>query len=229
MPISRQFVFEEDDDTGLIGLKPLWIGNANTTTAVAHDMLEHFIVPALNTAEAEFAAVGALLALRIENGVFSNYRTPEEQFAEVVFSVLTDVERDSLELPRFRQSRHLSDDYCWADELIESAVPKAFEMRKREFATETADGAYVPEVLLEQQMLTPTLCALLRLGYRRALKRFEGVDLYTLGNSTFKRLDDYSRRLVQSEMLSIGDRVIINVDVKRAAFSSSVNGYSLDI
>lgn len=75
MPIIRDFVYQDDEDTGLIGLMPRWMPNANTTYAVAHDILEHFMPNGLTAGEDELEALGALLALRIENGVF-NFAAP---------------------------------------------------------------------------------------------------------------------------------------------------------
>ena len=55
------------------------------------------------------------------------------------------------------------------------------------------------------------------------------MDLYTLGQCTFKKLDAFSQRIVNSELLNYGDRVRINVDRTGRSFTATVNGSPLDV
>ena len=128
----------------------------------------------------------------------------------------------------------MEDYYRWADNLILDAVPRAFDKHADEL--ERLEGPQghrlaenLPPTLATRKQLEPTVVALLRRGYRKALRRYESADLYTVGNSVFKRLDEFSRRLVQSEMLPFGARVRINVDVRSGHISASTEGYLLDI
>jgi len=68
MAISREFVVEEHEEQGNIGMRPLDMPNADPLSgmAVAHDLLEHF--PNDNgSVEHEFMALGALLYVRGED------------------------------------------------------------------------------------------------------------------------------------------------------------------
>lgn len=223
MPIIRDFIYQEDEESGLLGLLPTWMPKANTTTAIAHDVLEHFFPRELTAAEDELVALGALLALRIENGVFHNYYTYAEQLAQTVSSVLTDIDRDSLPVPRPCPSRRLSDDYRWADDLILEAVPKSIAAARRELS-----DAEEPWVLADTSALEQAIVGYLRKGYRKAVRRFASADLYTIGASLFKKLDACSKKLVDSDMLREGDRVRVMVDPRRGQVWFKVNGRSAE-
>ncbi len=219
MPIIRDFVYQEDDDTGLLGLLPTWMPNANTTTAIAHDVLEHFGSTQLSPVEDELVALGALLALRIENGVFNSRLSDVDQLAAVVASTLTDIDRDDLDPPRPCATRPLSDLFDCAEEVIQAASTKALEMARRELE----DYSNTP-FTHDAVELRETVVGYLRRGYRKAMKRFEDCDLYTVGHSLFQRLNKASEELVRSEMLQVGDRVRVLVDARRSAVSFKVNG-----
>lgn len=223
MPIIRDFVYQDDEDTGLIGLMPRWMPNANTTYAVAHDILEHFMPNGLTAGEDELEALGALLALRIENGVFNGHLSDVDQLAAVVSSTLCDIVRDELPLLRPCPSRALHEDYIWAEELIQRATSRALELSRKEL-----DDQPLGELFEDERALARAVIGYLRRGYRKTLRRFEGCDLYTLGNSLFKKLNSASKRLVESELLQLGDQVRVLVDPRNASVRFKVNGHAFD-
>lgn len=220
---QRTFVYEEGEESGLIGLRPLWMRKADPTTAVAHDVLEHFSGnEQLSATEDELLALGALLALRIENGLFNQYYHYDHQLAQVVYSVLSDLELSDEAVPRALPLKPLHSDFEWAQGAIRAALPQAL----KQLAGEHEDSG-VLRVLEECPDLAQRVEQWIRTGYQRTWQRFDGVDLYWLGGTFYRRLDEVSRKLVSSEMLSFGDRVQFVVNAQEQYIGLRVNGQSL--
>lgn len=234
MPITRNFIFEEDDDTGVLGLRPTWLKVANPTTAVAHDMLEHFPPNDLDAVEDEFLALGALFALRIENGSFSRHDTAAGQLANVVFGVLVDCRREDRDFPSYFKTNRLPDEFQWAENTIQLAVPRALEMARRELQAIYDSGEYDDEdeversLLGDEALLAKTLISFLRTGYRKTYRRYQNADLYSVSNDLFKEVDKVSKFLSECEYLAEGDEVQISVDLRRHAVRFKVNGLTQD-
>lgn len=227
MRITRRFRYAEDPESGLKGLLPVWLPQANPTLEVAHDMLEHGVDRDKSAVEGELMALGAVLALRIENDALGSGSalSHERQLGGLVLQVLEDIDRYDLAVPRACRSRPLDSCYDWANELIDAAVPAAFKDRQEEL---TKYEKQEPTAWLKDPQSRDTVKAWLRKGYRRALRRYDGLDLYTLGACTFKRLDEFSRRMASSEMLAQGDVVSLSVNVRTLALSARVNGRPWD-
>ena len=226
MAIVRDFTFDEDSDTGMIGLRPAWFANAEPATGmtIAHDMLEHFKTQS-EALEGECEALGALLALRLMQGwggaPGGAYRSPAERLGFEVSTLIVDsVQRDDRPLPRYRTSRPLRDE-C-ADEVILEAVSRGLESARGELGEWGGREELEPE---GAERMKGAFVAWIRRGYRRTVKRFRHYDLYTIGIDLFDRVTKDVTRLCRSEMLAYGDRVRIGLDLQRALVSIKVNGH----
>lgn len=227
MYTRRQFVYEEDQDTGITGLRPLWMPHANATTMVAHDILEHFSGnEQLSAAEDELLALGALLALRIENGLFNGHYSDCDQLANVVLGVLSDLESsENEEAPRAIAMQRKTSENCWALELIDKACDKALELTRGG----RLDSAS-PQLWLESSCpdLMQRVKAWVAQGYARTWQRFYGVDLYTVGGQFYNQLNRMSRKLVDSDVLQEGDKVDFWVSAHKADIQIRCNGSPIE-
>lgn len=231
MPIHRTFVYQEDDDTGIKGLKPTWIRNANAFRGVAHDILEHFpLNERLNVVEDEFQALGAVLALRISSGQFSSFMSASGHVSSLVYSVLSDMYRYSLDRPRAQKTRPLQDEHDWAEQAIIKGVSQAWELTRSELQDEFdfADDYETLDVEKDISLLTDNIISHLRIGYRRAYRRYAQADIYTVGSYLFKELDTLSGKICDSPYLNEGDVVSFSVDPRQCRITARINGTSLE-
>lgn len=216
MKISRRFKVQENEGYGELGFLPTWIKGADPFRRVAHDMLEHFLVPQCNAAEAELMALGAMLVIRID-GARNPGMSAEENLALVVDGAMNDWASDSLDEPQPLATRRMRE-HDWAENVIVAAVPKAFGMHGRNF-----DGN--PPFL---NTLQPTVVSWLRAGVRAAYRRYAGYSggLFTLGDYVMPKLDDFSDKLLRELDEGAGE-VVITADIDACEFSATVNGKRL--
>lgn len=224
MPIVRKFIYGVDDDTGLYGLIPTWIQEASPVQAVAHDMLEHRLKEVGSPVTAELQAIGAILALRVENGAFFAGRTEAEVLAYLIFEMVLDMCRGK-PLDRIGKTRKLSDLDIWVENTLQAAVPKAFELARRDHAV---DGDYTLEDLeaVERDQLQDII-GWIRRGYRYTVQRYAEVDRYTLAHSLFKKLDRASENLVCQDLLQVGDEVVVSACTRTGSFKFYLEGNEL--
>ncbi len=214
MRISRRFRVEENEDRGDLGFLPLWIKGADPFQRVSHDMLEHFLVPQCNAAEAELMALGAMLVIRID-GSASRHMSAEQNLALVIDGAMTDWACGDHDAPRALPSRRMHE-HDWADAVITLAVPMAFASNARNYESEPAFS----------NKLQPTAVAWLRAGVRAAHRRYAGYTggMFTLGDYVSKKLDDFSFDLLRRERVDEGDEVVITTDIERCEFMATVRG-----
>lgn len=217
MRISRRFTVEENDN-GEWGFMPHWIGGAEPFERVAHDMLEHFLVPQYNAAEAELMALGAMLVLRIDGG--PRNMTAEQNLALVVEGAMDDWARGDMDAPRPLVSRRMHE-HDWADAVIVLAVPKAFAGHNRNFEQGSPYG----------NELQPHVVSWVRAGVRAAHRRYwpARTSLFDIGQTVMPKLDDFSNRLIGHERVQPGDEVIITADVDTCEFMATVRGRRIDL
>lgn len=214
MRISRNFIFEQDPDSGVVGLTPTWIQNANPALEIAHDMLEHRLQEPSCPIAAELQAIGAMLALRVENGAFHARANEEHKVLGLsIFEVLRDCSQVGFRLLPAGPTRRLHSNYQWAEDLINLSTHYGFET-----AQSSGDLAQ-PMGSLIRASIQDDVLSWVRKGYRSALVRFEGLDLYTLGVHTFKRINEQSKKMVSSEMLGLGTPVRVSADLHNADVS----------
>lgn len=224
MAIVRDFTYARADGDSFKGLKPVWFENADPTTGqgVAHDMLEHFLSQK-GPVEGELAAFGAFLAIRLEQGSLDLvFRSEAQVLASDIVSVLADILDLELALPALKRSRALDDSYEAADNTIDAALTLAFAEARSDWATQgTEPSSY-------EHLLTPamraTYQAWIRDGYRRALKRYDGVDLYRLGNRFFKEVQKTLDALLHCGSLSEGDKIRVSLHPRTFDIGLKVNG-----
>lgn len=217
MRISRRFTVE-DNDSGTTGFMPHWIGGAEPFERVAHDMLEHFLVPQYNAAEAELMALGAFLVLRIDGG--PRNMTAEQNLALVVEGAMDDWARGDMDAPRPLVSRRVHE-HDWADAVIVLAVPKAFAGHNRNFEQGSPYG----------NELQPHVVSWVRAGVRAAHRRYwpARTSLFDIGQTVMPKLDDFSNRLIGHERVQPGDEVTITADVDTCEFMATVRGRRIDL
>lgn len=218
MIIRRRFKFVEDSDYGEIGFLPTWIKGANSFRRVAHDMIEHFLVPQCNAAEAELLALGAMLVIRIDGSRLFNI-SAEENLAGLIEAAMNDWVTGDLGNPRLLTTRRLCE-YGWAEDVIQAAVPQAFMRHHRE----RQDSSYaVPHAL--QPVAVSWICA----GVRRVYRRYAEVDMYHLGQCLMPRLDEFSQKLAEADRLVEGSDVVIHADLRTERFWATVDGRKVDV
>lgn len=225
MPIVRDFIYDLDDDSGYEGLRPTWFANANPTSGVglAHDVLEHFLSQE-GPISGELEATGAALALRWEQGWASRHTalTEDDAMANAVFQIICDIVRDGYALPALKRSRRMPEGCRWADDVILTAVDRAVELVKREFADDEANTQAAAQCVTPA--MQETLVSWLRSGYRKTLKRYEGSDLHTVGMYFYEHVASRAEELLRSEFLRIGDRIRVSLHPRKCELGIRVNG-----
>lgn len=217
MPITREFIFGTDDETGLSGLIPTWIKDASPARSIAHDVLEHRLGETGSAVTAELQAIGAIVALRIENGAFHGGRPHAEVLAFMIFEMLRDA-LNGKTIDSAGLTKPVSDLDDWIEGLLQEAVPMAFDLARRE----EEDASALDELRRDH---LDDIIGWVRRGYRYACKRYRGVDRYFIANTLFQRLDKASEDLVSQDLLEDGDRVRVNVCPRSGDINFSVNGY----
>lgn len=219
MPIVRDFIFRTDDDYGIQGLMPIWIAEANATTSIAHDMLEHRLVEKGSAVTAELQAIGAILALRVENGAFYSGLPYEQVMANIIFEMLVQMGQGK-PLDSAGPSRRLSQDDDWAESVIDRGLSLAFAMIADE---NNHRGATLYGLAGESQ--SNDVRAWIRRGYRYTVRRYRRLDRYHLANGLFKKIDKASEAFVRSERLVEGDKVRVSVCPRFGTINFKVNGF----
>lgn len=219
MPINREFIFGTDAETCLSGLIPTWIADATPARGIAHDMLEHRLKEVGSPVTAELQAIGAIVALRLENGSFSSGRPHAEVLALMIYEMLRDMYNGKSVDPA-GPTRPVSDLDEWVEHLLQEAIPMAFR-----FAERGGDDLTELTRLRESHMVD--ILGWVRRGYRNACKRYRHVDRYYVANSLFKKLNRASEELVDLELLEDGDHVSVSVCLRRGDINFRVNGYPL--
>jgi hypothetical protein len=211
MPISREFAFEEIEDTDLFGLRPLWMDNADASTGrgVAHDMLEHFATRE-SALESEFQALGALYLLRYECGAQPAWGgTIAQAMANIISPVLVEAcQLDFLALPRVKSVRKLE---MLPVEAITKAVDLAFErmhkvLAQRDYTDEAGDARPVEDVVACRERVI----AWILFGYRKAVRRYAETDPYWVGGQLFASIAKQVDALLRCELLVPGARVRVS-------------------
>lgn len=222
MAIVRDFIYSTDDNLGLDGLRPAWFENADPTNGrgVAHDMLEHF-KHQVGPIEGELEALGSAMALRWEHEP-SSTSSAEEIMARDICTVICDMAQSGHRVPAPKNSKKLSDCFSYADDAIVSGVKQGMEDARKELLHDEPDDDFLKLLTVELQT---TMIAWIRQGYRKAVKRYDGVDLYTLGTHFFKKVTTKIDSLLSSENLHLGDRVRVSLYPQSDRVAISVNGY----
>ena len=95
-------------------------------------------------------------------------------------------------------------------------------MALAEFTSDAQDFAYLKAKLTPET--NATIVAWIRQGYRRALRRYEGIDLYTLGTSFFELVGKRVDALLGCDQLAYGDKVRVSLNPQQHGVSLKVNG-----
>lgn len=226
---TKTFTIQKDEDYGIIGLKPSWIpiSNAGTGTLIAHDMFEHSATAKFGAAEEELMALGAAHLIRGENGflIRNNKQTNESVFSNDIYSILYDLgnnERSRL-LSRCEKTLPLKNDE--AERVFEEAARLGIDQTVEEWEylenieEDTPKDSIIGTMLdgdYSTQSLKCTIVDWMRLGYRKATKRYAGVDLYDLARiykEIGKEVDDIFSDSTE------GDEVRISVNMQNMNFT----------
>lgn len=232
MCIIRDFTYGTNYDTGITGFIPTWMRNGDPTFSVAHDILEHQINPSITGFEDEMNAIGAFLALRVENGFFLNRPgvTPEGAISFSVSEVLEwALERPWFELPVVKKTRSLGGYFETTEETIEQEVEKALVMMENRTFSRSGDDVVDQKRMAELRTYAPSLASMLRTGYRKTYKRFRDKCMHTIANDIFNKLDKLSNDLIRNDRVWEGCRVRFIADINRCSVNAYVNGKNLRI
>lgn len=171
--IRRKFLCEENPEYGELGFRPAWLsdGEAYSGLGVAHDTLEHGLHDN-GTVAAEFQAFGAMVFVRglcdywRERG---NIRPPHEHIGSIQ-DIMERVHDGTQILEAAPTTQPLRNER--AEQIIADSVFYALREAKE------ADSKYG----LDYRFLTPEQAEhfrnWMRIGYRRACRRYAGLDPY---------------------------------------------------
>lgn len=228
---SKIFIVAEDDEYGMIGLKPSWIpiSNAGQGTLIPHDMFEHSATAKFGAAEEELMALGAAHRIRGENGFFqlgTIGRHSSDILSNSVYGILIDLnnsERSSFLSPP-RNTYKLKDE--GAESVCQIAAMKGIQMAVSEWRDslseedkQISDNQIIMDSLAGNWSfieLKTIVAGWMRIGYMNAQRRFPEIDLYNLAQlyeSIGKSVDQ-----VISDSYP-GDQVRVTVDLRAFRFT----------
>jgi hypothetical protein len=228
--ITGEFACEIHEEYGELGLRPAWMPNADPYSgmAVAHDLLEH--LPGDDGGvEAEFQALGAAYWLRGESGYFGSRGWGNAD-------PIANLSSDFVEL--YRHLAH-EDFTLYAPPSTEPLEDESADENLRRIARDGCNLVREEESYSyddkdeEDSELTAFCCTetqerihgWLRIGYRRAVERFEGIDAFTLAQSVFaeieKRADNWLKGTAEEGMV-----LAVRIDLDRLSVSMEA-GYGV--
>jgi hypothetical protein len=235
--IEAQFAVETHEEYGTLGLRPVDMPNADPLggMAVPHDMLEHF--PGDDGGvEAEFMALGAMLLIRGQTGFLQrsgNVNPPESHIAADFILLYRHVADEGFSLldPGEEDTGPLGDEHGDADSVLRRAVRLGLESTKEEerynanrdedeFGTDADDDELV---IFCSDQTGERILGWLRKGYRKAVERYAGVDIYTLAYTVFEEIEGRVNKWLNS---SAEEGMFLDVTVNLDRLSVSLEaGY----
>jgi|GEM_PF-2668428 len=218
MAIISTFKFVPNEILGKIGFLPTWIPGADATHYVAHDILEHFPDPQLPGLEGELLALGAALALRIENGILGSWHSREKQMANNMGDVLEWAYDNALAVKPLA-TRRMSWHFNYVEDIIQAGAVQAVKRVSQ----------YAEDLPQPEEELLVNLVSWVRCGYRMALKRYDGLNLHRIGGEFFKAINVHAECIAKEyqKVIPIGDEVTFVVSPRRMTVHASWNGHRL--
>lgn len=137
--------------------------------AVAHDCLEHFRGGDESPAN-EFEALGAAWHLRGENPMSSSFRTPEEDMAADMPSIVRHIVHEGMHLAEPPRTRPMRDEDT--EESFRNVIKYTRVFCLSEMEHEISEGTLTTH---ELDAILRKALGWLRIGYRRARRRYRGV------------------------------------------------------
>ena len=197
--ITRTFICEEHEEFGGLGWRPENIPNADPLSGmtVAHDCMEHFKSDN-GGLEAELMAFGASLHVREAGGWY--YNQPNSQGAAYNMSG---------EIAEFMLKIKLGEEYLMTaprtyalSDGMEDTVQEVILMAKKSFREE-----YEDEEELNSRTIK-TFIDWLRIGYRKAIKRYGDASPYSLSYIFSQIADEADKHLKYAE--GFGEKLIVS-------------------
>lgn len=209
--IHRIFEWREDEEHGdegwILQNQPTF--NIAGSIAIAHDVLEHFAPTSQNSLTEELQAIGALLRVRGEGGWFAargyghNYA---KSIASDLARFLEQVRDGELTAEPVRATRPLR--YGLDDELQE-AITESLRIANYELYHD--DQPHV------RDSTTAQFVGWMRIGYRRAVRRYASSDGSELCWLFERMTDDMGKRFKSGEF---GDKLHILVNAQTLEFKA---------
>jgi hypothetical protein len=209
MTITRRFRIEKHEEFGMMGMRPLWLRDADPYTgmAVAHDILEHFPVEP-GPVEGEFMALGAAFYIRGEGGYWSyfmpeNRNSPEKHLASDIPDIIARVRNGDQSLGTTPRTLPLSAD-------IESSINEILNEAGKELVDREMERLTAVERM--------AFAAWFRRGYRGAARRY-GVDAYSLAH-LFREIELKADKILEREGKDLnGTDIDFRVNTARGTFT----------
>lgn len=184
------------EDTGIYGLAPGWIANADPSNGlgVAHDVLEHF-PREMGDAEGELMATGAFFLIRGETGwLWWNRRRGNSDLVMnmggAIHDILKCLSQRELFLASPGNTREL--DRCYEDVLWQ-ALNAGFEIAAAENKYE--EDPAIDALIAQRHRHYPDMLGWMRRGMRGAARRYGGWELSRVAQ-TFDNLTEAADRLI---------------------------------
>lgn len=212
----REFTYGTDSDTGMEGLKANWMPNAEPGNGrlCAHDVLEHDTGEP-GAAEGEMMAVGTSLYIRGFSGWFHHTsQSVEEIYANDVSSILERVAEGTESLADPGATRALRDGDA-EERSFQELIERGFNRARDELPHRMEDWQEIAAEVLTAENKRRAL-GWLRKGYRRAIRRYAGVDPYEVGRMFTELAKEIDRKIPD---LCDGDRVTVRINAKTLRFS----------
>lgn len=181
--IRRVFQCAKNEDYGFLGWRPVDMPNADPLMGmtVAHDLMEHFRGDN-GGVEAEFMALGAALYIRGEGGFFSESRyTPAESVAADVPDLMRHIVHEGFSLNPAPHRTRATEETEPCDAVLQAVE---FENGDDGIADEWARSKW-------------NALDWLRIGYRKAKRRYAGIDPWDL-TYIFRQIAEAADRHLES-------------------------------
>lgn len=206
MPTAFKFICEEHKEYGCNGWrmedKPHFDPLMGIT--VAHDVLEHFPNGDESPAD-EFQALGAGYFIRGETGYMQrkgNINPPAVHIASDFPDIFRHIIDERMGLPVAPKTKKIDIEYV--EEFISELMQEAAKLLESEF------GEYEPEFVKESLELLPRVADWIRIGYRRATKRFGPYQNHAV--AIFQQIEEKADKYL--EHANIGDKLTVSFDIK---------------
>jgi hypothetical protein len=220
--LIAKFEWKEDQELGGEGWIPTRFPNfsAGEGLTIAHDTLEHFANDEGNLA-GEVRAFGAMIFTRVEGGYFSNRMSrysPEETVGMELGQFLEELSNgehsDWGDFPRPPRTYRLKNG---TEEIIDKILTETLKSYEREAQN------YSENSLIDNHQTSIELSKMhgwLRIGYRKAVRRFRGADS---GDMSYL-FDKLKERINEKHKNgSYGEVLTVSVNIRRLTFEVSQN------
>jgi len=217
------FHVERHLERGEIGFRPDWMpdGEAFSGQSVPHDILEHSRKDYGN-AECEYMATGAYVLIRSQNGMGHQFMPEFKNIGGVICEVLVAIhdpycrgEPQPFKLPP--STRPIRD--AKVEALLAQAATEGVRQYIVNHHDDLEDSDYYTESVRRQD--AANALGWMRIGYRRAVRRYARYDTWDIAHGIFERL---KRRVEELEHdAEEGQFLVVHTHLAQGRFTADLS------